>query len=281
MVPLHRGQRIPERNYRRPGSDRGGRLFWNTTVPRTVRRRLARHGIADRLPQSVVGRCRPAYRRGVQAAGTALYDARMSRLGDGGRPVDQTETGDAPSGMEPDGRHVWGQQRNAARPAAERRGVAGLPRCGGHRFPDPDGRHRETAGTGGRPEQPSRRLEKIHKRRSRRSDATFAGGGKRSQLGGNHIPRRNGRSDGRIPVGQQPDPCLVLRTGSRTDRTGDPAVRQRRGYSAHLPTAGQLAGRPSRLAGLHGNGRSPEIPDRYQERTRHDPAIPPAVFGGP
>ncbi len=27
MVPLHRGQRIPERNYRRPGSDRGGRLF--------------------------------------------------------------------------------------------------------------------------------------------------------------------------------------------------------------------------------------------------------------
>ena len=262
-------------------TDRGGRLFWNTTVPRTVRRRLARHGIADRLPQSVVGRCRPAYRRGVQAAGTALYDARMSRLGDGGRPVDQTGTGDAPSGMEPDGRHVRGQQRNAARPAAERRGVAGLPRCGGHRFPDPDGRHRETAGTGGRPEQPSRRLEKIHKRRSRRSDATFAGGGKRSQLGGNHIPRRNGRSDGRIPVGQQPDPCLVLRTGSRTDRTGDPAVRQRRGYSAHLPTAGQLAGRPSRLAGLHGNGRSPEIPDRYQERTRHDPAIPPAVFGGP
>ena len=160
MVPLHRGQRIPERNYRRPGSDRGGRLFWNTTVPRTVRRRLARHGIADRLPQSVVGRCRPAYRRGVQAAGTALYDARMSRLGDGGRPVDQTGTGDAPSGMEPDGRHVRGQQRNAARPAAERRGVAGLPRCGGHRFPDPDGRHRETAGTGGRPEQPSRRLEK-------------------------------------------------------------------------------------------------------------------------
>ena len=126
MVPLHRGQRIPERNYRRPGSDRGGRLFWNTTVPRTVRRRLARHGIADRLPQSVVGRCRPAYRRGVQAAGTALYDARMSRLGDGGRPVDQTGTGDAPSGMEPDGRHVRGQQRNAARPAAERRGVAGV-----------------------------------------------------------------------------------------------------------------------------------------------------------
>ena len=153
MVPLHRGQRIPERNYRRPGSDRGGRLFWNTTVPRTVRRRLARHGIADRLPQSVVGRCRPAYRRGVQAAGTALYDARMSRLGDGGRPVDQTGTGDAPSGMEPDGRHVRGQQRNAARPAAERRGVAGLPRCGGHRFPDPDGRHRWNRRTSGATEQ--------------------------------------------------------------------------------------------------------------------------------
>ena len=281
MVPLHRGQRIPGRNYRRPGSDRGGRLFWNTTVPRTVRRRLARHKIADRLPQSVVGRCRPAYRRGVQAAGTALYDARMSRLGDGGRPVDQTGTGDAPSGMEPDGRHVRGQQRNAARPAAERRGVAGLPGCGGHRLPDPDGRHRETPGTGGRPEQPSRRLEKIHKRRSRRSDATFAGGGKQSQLGGNHIPRRNGRSDGRIPVGQQPDPCLVLRTGSRTDRTGDPAGRQRQGHFAYRSASGQLAGRPSRLAGLHGNGRSPEIPDRYQERTRHDPAIPPAVFGGP
>lgn len=48
----------------------------------------------------------------------------------------------------------------------------------------------------------------------------------------------------------------------------------------YLPQGSWQDDRPVSLA-CHGNGRSPEIPDRYQERTRHDPAIPPAVFGGP